>query len=153
MVLNIGGKNYTIEFTIEASLYSACTEKVTTLMVALSKTSSEEDVKGVVSAIADVPQTALTMFYAGLMENHGEEIRSVADAKELIKVYFKERKDDEQGNFYALMELMIEQMGNDDFFKLIGLDKMFQEQSESNKTVKKPQDHKKKATTTKAGEK
>lgn len=148
MVLNIGGKDYTIEFTIEASLCNKCTEKVTGLMVGLAEAENEDDIKGVVKSIADVPQTTLTMFYAGLLENHSDEIKSMDDAKELVKTYLKEHREDGTGNFYALMELLIEQMGNDDFFSLIGLDKMFQTE-ETKKQAKVPQDHKKKTTTKK----
>ena len=144
MVLNIGGKDYTIEYSIEASLCNECTEKVTGLMVGLSEAQSEEDIKGVVKSIADVPMTTLTMFYAGLIENHADEVQSMADAKQLVRVYMQEHKEDGTGNFYALMELLIEQMGNDDFFNLIGMDKMFQ--TEEVKPMKKPKDHKKKTT-------
>lgn len=148
MVLNIGGKDYTIEYSIEASLCNECTEKVTGLMVNLAEAQSEDDIKGVVKSIADVPKTTLTMFYAGLIENHADEIQSMEEAKELVKTYMKEHKEDGTGNFYALMELLIEQMGNDDFFSLIGLDKMFQTDEET-KPKKVPQDHKKKTTTKK----
>lgn len=148
MVLNIGGNDYTFEYSIEASLCNECTEKVTGLMVGLAEAQSEEDIKGVVKSIADVPQTTLTMFYAGLLENHSDEIKSMDDAKELVKTYLKEHREDGTGNFYALMELLIEQMGNDDFFSLIGLDKMFQTE-ETKKQAKVPQDHKKKTTTKK----
>lgn len=148
MVLNIGGKDYTIEYSIEASLCNECTEKVTGLMVGLAEAQSEEDIKGVVKSIADVPRTTLTMFYAGLIENHSDEVQSMEEAKELVKTYLKEHKEDGTGNFYALMELLIEQMGNDDFFNLIGMDKMFQTEEEV-KPKKVPQDHKKKTTTKK----
>lgn len=148
MVLNIGGNDYTIEYSIEASLCNECTEKVTGLMVGLAEAENEDDIKGVVKSIADVPQTTLTMFYAGLLENHSDEIKSMDDAKELVKTYLKEHREDGTGNFYALMELLIEQMGNDDFFSLIGLDKMFQTE-ETKKQAKVPQDHKKKTTTKK----
>lgn len=149
MVLNIGGKEYTIEFSIEASLCNSCTEKVTNLMVGLSESQNEEDIKGVVKSIADIPSTTLTMFYAGLLENHSDDIQSMDDAKELAKTYLLEHKEDGDGDFYSLMNLMVEQMGNDGFFNLIGLDKMFQTEEEMKNTVKVPQDHKKKSTTKK----
>ena len=43
------------------------------------------------------------------------------------------------------MELLLEDMGNDGFFELIGLDKMFQTE-EKKKAPKTPQDHKKKTS-------
>lgn len=148
-VLNIGGVDYTFEFTIEASLYSECTEKVTGLMANAGMAQAEEgnameQVKGMLSTMADIPTVAMTMFYAGLMEHHSDTVRSLKDAKVLVKKYLAEHKDDDKGNFYAIMQDMMECMADDDFFKLIGLDKMFQ--TESKKVTKMPQDHKKKTT-------
>ena len=42
------------------------------------------------------------------------------------------------------MEKLIEEMANDGFFGMIGLDKMFQ--AEQRREPKKPQDHKKKSS-------
>lgn len=144
-IINIGGKDYKFEFTIEASLYNECTTKVTELMFALGEAEGKEDVKELISTLSDIPQTTLTMFYAGLLENHGEDgdnsILSKKDAKKLIKVYFDEHKEDETGNFYGVMQLMIECMADDDFFKQIGLTQTAQQ---SEKVTKIPQDHKRK---------
>lgn len=154
-IINIAGKDYKFEFTIEASLYNECTEKVTGLMFALSGSDGKEDIKDILSSLADIPQTTLTMFYAGLLEHHGEDgdgtILDKKDAKKLIKQYFEEHKEDGTGNFYGVMLEMIACMKDDDFFKQIGLDKMMtqeeEEQAEAQKKEpKKPQDHKKKAT-------
>lgn len=157
MVLTIGGKEYTFEFSIEASLYSDCTERVITLMTGMFGAEDDNAIKKILSSIADVPGTTMVMFYAGLMEHHSEEITSLEDAKALVKTYLLEHKKDGNGNFYALMELMIEQMENDDFFGLIGLDKVMKNmekaiqnvEEEQKPQVKVPQDHKKKSTTTK----
>lgn len=158
-VLNIGGIDYTFEFSIEASLYSEVTEKVTSLMVGAGYSQSEEEdskeqVKGMLATMSDIPTVAMTMFYAGLIEHHGAlgdgRVKSIKDAKALVKTYLAEHTDDDKGNFYAIMQEMMECMADDDFFKLIGLDKMFQ--TNEKKVTKIPQDHKKK-TTTKATEK
>jgi hypothetical protein len=157
-VINIGGKDYTFEFTIEASLYNECTEKVTLLMSNIFEAQSSENVTEIIKSIADIPQTSLSMFYAGLLENHGVEgdgsITSEKDAKKLIKQYFAEHKEDETGSFYGVMNLMLEIMGDDDFFKQIGLTDMATK-AEEQKVQKMPQDHKKKTTRTaaKTGEK
>lgn len=147
--LTIGGKDYHIEFTIEASLYNECTEKVTGLLSSIGEAANKEELKGILSSIADIPQTTLTMFYAGLLEHHGEEgdrtILSKKDAKKLIKQYLEEHKEDNTGNFYGVMEMLIGQMGEDGFFELIGLGQMMSQTTEQ-KTPKVPQDHKKKAT-------
>lgn len=161
-VITIGGINYTFEFSIEASLYSECTEKVTGLMVGAgtahnkdSNKSEEENeknnIKSMLATMSDIPTVAMTMFYAGLMEHHGTlgdgRVKSIKDAKTLVKTYLAEHKEDDKGNFYAIMQEMMECMADDDFFKLIGLDKMFQQTEEDEKKVAKmPQDHKKKAT-------
>ena len=153
-VLNIGGKDYTFEFTMEASLYNECTEKVTNLLMSISEAGKKEDVKAMIMSMSDIPQTTLTMFYAGLLEHHGAEgDQSVPDkkaAKELIKKYFEEHKEDETGNFYGVMGLMIEVMTDDDFFKQLGLEQMVKN-AQTEKKPKAPQDHKMKAV--KASEK
>lgn len=141
-VLEIGGKNYTFEFSIEASLYNECTEKVVELMSKMSG----KDVKAVISGMSNVPKVAIAMAHAGLLEHHSEEIMSENDTKALIKQYLVEHKDDENGNFYSLMEIMFDCMGDDGFFKLIGLETMSEK---AVKEMKKPQDHKKPAKATK----
>lgn len=147
-VINIGGKDYTFEFTIEASLYNECTEKVVTLMSSMEDAKDKESTKELISSMSNIPQTALTMFYAGLLENHGEDgdgsVMDKKDAKSLIKKYFAEHKDDETGNFYGIMSLMVDIMEDDDFFSQIGLNQLAEGQTK--KQPKTPQDHKKKAT-------
>ena len=140
-LITIGGKEYKFEFSIEASLYGEVTEKVASLMFALDEAGDNDDIQKMVSSLADVPKTSLTMFYAGLLEHHSHEIRSIEDAKKLVKEYFSE---DKEQNFYALMQDMIECMNDDDFFKQNGLGQMMAVPTE--KEVKKPQDHKKKTT-------
>lgn len=129
-VINIGRKDYTLEFTIEASLYNECTEKITGLMYSISDAQNKEDIKTMITSMSDIPQTTLTMFYAGLLEHHGEDgdgsVATKKDAKRLIKKYFEEHKEDETGNFYGVMELLIGVMGDDGFFKQIGLEQMGQ---------------------------
>lgn len=159
--ITIGGIDYTFEFSIEASLYSECTEKVIGLMVGAGtahtkdKNKSEEEnekdnIKSMLSTMSDIPTVTMTMFYAGLIEHHGVlgdgTVKTIKEAKKLVRVYLEEHKDDEKGNFYALMQEMMECMADDGFFKLIGLDKVFQ-QTEEKKVTKIPQDHKKKTTT------
>ncbi len=143
-ILNIGGKNYTVKFSIEASLYSDCTERVSSLMTRIGDTKSKEDIYEFIKGIADVPRTALDMFYAGLLEEHGVDgdktILSIKDAKNLVKIYFDEHKNDEKGNFFALMMDLFEVMGDDGFFGLIGLNHVT---ADMKKGAKKPQDHKK----------
>ena len=44
-VLEIGGKNYTVEYSIEASLYSDCTVKLMDLMGAMETKDPKEAIK------------------------------------------------------------------------------------------------------------
>lgn len=156
MTIKIGDKEYTIEFTIEASLYNDCTEKVVGL---ISSVAGDNDLASVIETMSDVPQTTLTMFYAGLLEHHGEDgdgtVKSKTDAKRLIKKYFEEHKEDETGNFHGMMGLLLDQMMNDGFFKQIGLVQMMENASQAlaEKTPKKPQDHQKKQPSKKVTEK
>lgn len=151
-LLNIGGKEYKIEFTIEASLYDGCTEKVTGLMLKIAEAEDKKAIKEMISTMSDIPQTALTMFYAGLLEHHGAEgdgsVTSLKDAKVLIKQYFAEHAEDGTGNFYDVLQMLMEQMGEDGFFKQIGLEQMMNQTENQKKAPKTPQDHKKKTTKT-----
>lgn len=158
LTLNIGEKEYNIEFTIEASLYSECTERITGLLQDITEAQEKENIKEMISKMSDIPQTTLTMFYAGLLEHHGEDgdgtVLTKKDAKRLIKEYMAEHKDDETGNFYGVMVMLIDQMGEDGFFKQIGLQQaMTQTEETEKKPPKTPQDHKPKNTKTKSGEK
>lgn len=150
MNLTINGKEYNIEFTIEASLYNECTEKVVNLMTNIMTSAENENIKDMISSMSDVPQTTLTMFYAGLLENHSDEIQSIADAKVLIKKLMKE--NEQYSNFYDIMQGLMECMSDDGFFKQIGLEQMMSEDNQTEKVTKMPQDHKKKTTTKKKTE-
>ena len=149
-ILTINSKEYMFEFSIEASLYNECTEKVTSLMVGIGAAQDKEDIKEIVSTISNIPLVAMTLFYAGLMEHHGingdKSVITMASAKELVKEYLSEHKEDGQGNFYAIMNEMIACMGDDGFFELTGLSQMMKGEDEeaTKKTPKVPQDHKKK---------
>lgn len=154
-VLNIGGQDYKLEYTIEASLCEECTEKLiyflgntigSTQVLTDEMTDEEKEkatttiIKNSISGISNLPQTALSIFYAGLLEHHGPSgnntIRSKQDAKDLVKTYFKEHEEDGTDNFYDLLMICLEQMGEDGFFKRTGLEKMMA-QSEDETVTKK----------------
>lgn len=138
-IINIGGKDYTFEFSIEASMYGDCTESVMNFMFDVGNAQEEQDTRELLKTMTSIPNTAMTLFYAGLMEHHGDDITNMAQAKELVKVYFKESG----ANFYSIIQEMLECMGDDGFFDLIGLTAMT---AETTKPMKQPQDHKKKVT-------
>ena len=142
-VIKIGNKEYKFEFTIEASLYGECTEALTAFLINVGTAGG--NLKEVLKSISDIPQTALTLFYAGLLEHHGEDgdgtVTTKKDAKRLIEQYFEDKKDTDEADFYSIMALMISVMEEDGFFKRTGLEKILTAGME--KAPKKPQDHKK----------
>ena len=145
-VLKIGKEEYTFKFDIEASLYSECTEKVTSILFAMAGEEGKDAKKAFLSSLSDIPQVALHMFHAGLLENHDV---TLSESKKLIAQYIREHREDETGSFYGVMNMLLEDMGEDGFFEMIGLDKMLSkvtDQVEKVKEPKVPQDHKKKAT-------
>lgn len=132
--ITIGGKEYTFKFSVAASLYDDCIKSILDGFVTggkLEASAKNEDIdttiNEVLSTFANIPQKAITMFYAGLLENHEDEIKSIKDARELIRKYIEENKD-ENGkltkSFYDILSEMMEIMYEDNFFELIGLDKM-----------------------------
>ena len=154
--MTIGGKEYSIEFSIEASLYGECVTKIFDMFMGIAAVRGQADalekantndvdslkdlMKGAVMSMTDIPQTALTLFYAGLLEHHGTEegdgsVASLQDAKHLIKEYMFENSG---ANWYDLMNLMVEQIGADNFFERIGLDKMLKQTEEKSENNPKP---------------
>ena len=139
-IVKIGGKEYKLEFSFEASMYSDCVSSVMNILGGLSG----DDMRTQIASMSDIPKTAVTLLYAGLLEHHGEEL-NLKDAKMLARQWILEQGED--GNFYALMKLCIDQMGEDGFFKLTGLEDMLtQEEEEAKPAPKTPQDHKRKTT-------
>src|SRR5699024_12341392 len=84
---------------------------------------------------------------AGRSQEHGRHangdgrVTNMEAANRLIAKYIKEKEDTEDGNFYSIMEMCINQMTEDGFFKLVGLDRVIQAGKAKTRIV--PQDHKK----------
>ena len=150
-IITINSKEYTLEYTIEASLYKEGVEALTRYMMQMDP-SMLESPEAVISSIADLPRTVLRMFYAGLLEYHSEEVKAEKDAKMLLKEYFTEHKDDETGNFYGMMTVIFECMKDDGFFNQLGLTQMLAEPEATEKVTKITQDHKRNQVS-KAGDK
>ena len=108
-ILNIGGQDYKLEYSIEASLYADCVSGLTSLMTDIEIAGEESNIKKLLSGISNIPQTALVMFYAGLMEAHGThpdgdgKVPNIETAKKLIAQYIKEHSGEELGDFYGIM--------------------------------------------------
>ena len=150
--ITIGGKEYVFEFSIAASLYNECTEEIMNGFVSggmIQSAAQDNDIEGAmhqfISSVANIPQRALTLFYAALMEHHGVEfgdgtIGSKKAATKLLGEYMKEHPDDNDGkgkSFYDVMSEMMELMVADNFFEMIGLDKMMEGLSDEKPKRKK----------------
>lgn len=142
-LLHIDGEDYKLEFSIEASLYNDCIEKVVELMYNLDAGQGSKDIKQVLSGFSDIPNTAITCFYAGLLEHHGTEsgdgrVPNILTAKELAKKALRS-EDIDINNWYDLLTLCTGQMGEDGFFELIGIDAILsaEEQTKSRRGRKK----------------
>lgn len=153
--LIIGGQEYKLEYSVEASLYADCTTSIMKLTANVEEGDKESNIEKILSGVSNIPQTALTLFYAGLMEYHGDhpdgdgKVPNKQTAKRLISLYIKEHTEDDSGNFYSILNMCMDQMKEDGFFKLTGLEAMLSagedETDSKKKTPKVPQDHKKAA--------
>lgn len=142
-ILNIGGEEYKLEFSIEASLRSECIEKITEIMVVMSSVNedSAENRGDVLKGLSNIPNTALECFYSGLLEHHGYDgdgrVKSINDAKRLVITLFSDADESGYKNWNDILALCVDQMAEDGFFELIGL-------VDKPKEPKSPQDHKRK---------
>lgn len=129
--ITINKQDYKFEFTIEASLYPECTETIMSSFVSAGmaqnlaeKEDGRSAVDELLKTMANIPQKTLTLFYSGLLENHN---LSKEEAKELLKEYLKESGK----SFTDVLQEMMSILDEDNFFDLIGLNKMFQPNEES----------------------
>lgn len=132
--ITINKKEYTFEYSIEASLYNECTKSVMDMFIKggfIQGEAEQGDTDGamnnIIQSIADIPERALTLFYAGLLEHHGSEgdgsVLSKSDAKKILADFLKEKKK----SFRDVLGEMIELMVKDNFFDLIGLTEIAKE--------------------------
>ncbi len=142
-ILPIDGKEYKLEYTIEAALYDNCVEKIIDFFGKLSVFENEESITNgmekdkkfevrvklmqqALSGVFNLPETALVVFYAGLLEYHGEcgdnTVKTINDAKQIVKKYFQEHAEDGKDNFYDLLSICMQQMEEDGFLKRTGLE-------------------------------
>lgn len=116
MKLTINNKEYTITFGTEAAYHPEAIEE--TARMFLDNLVKGVSIKRMISFMAAVPKATLTLFYAGLLEHHGENgdrsIRKENDAKKLLKAYFAENPD---VSFADLLSELVKQIGEDDFIE------------------------------------
>ena len=138
--ITIGKKEYTFEFSIEASLYDDCTTEIMDTFVKSGMAMSaadDNDVEGALEnfleSIALIPQKTLSAFYAGLLEHHGPDadksVNSKSDAKKILKTYLEESNKSFRDVFAEMIELMV----NDNFFEKIGLNQITDELTKETK--------------------
>ena len=156
--LTIGGNEYKLEYTFEASEHKDTVQKMFKVLsgaylmrkgVVIDETDEEKAKEAMVNAmidgsaemVADVPHIVKSAFYAGLLEHNP---KSEEEAYSLMKEYMKENKI----SYRKLFEDIKECMEDDGFFDLSGLTEMLQEMNGTPKKTKKvPQDHKKPTST------
>ena len=156
--LTIGGNEYKLEYTFEASEHKDTVQKMFKVLsgaylmrkgVVIDETDEEKAKEAMVNAmidgsaemVADVPHIVKSAFYAGLLEHNP---KSEEEAYSLMKEYMKENKI----SYRKLFEDIKECMEDDGFFDLSGLTEMLQEMNGTPKKAKKvPQDHKKTTST------
>ena len=138
--LNIGDKEYVLEFSFMAAKHKQLINKMFKMLSGSylgrsGLTGAEDETKadrasalidGVADMYAEMPDTVMTAFYAGLMENNA--VMNEAEAGKLLKQYFKDSHD-ESATFPGMFDLIKECMQDDGFFKLTGLDKMLENQA------------------------
>ncbi len=119
----IDGKEFTIKYGLTTLVDSPeCVEPI----IKLIHLNEQKDIplnKRFEPAMRDIPQITSLLFYAGLLEHHGEDgdrtVLSLNDAKSLLKKYFKE--NEEETTFLDLLAELTEQMAKDDFLALLGM--------------------------------
>ncbi len=170
MQLITKNKTYTIEFTFEAAespivqlAFDYFSGAYMMKAIAVDKTDSEltesdklknqvAQLDALIGGVANMPKLAIDFLFMGLLENHGADgdgtVLNRSDAKRIYKDFCKENQEDALAMHSGLFEALREQMVEDGFFKRIGLEQMMENMSKPNeKTVKMPQDHKKKVNT------
>mgnify|MGYP000023906999 CR=1 FL=1 len=167
MDFKVEDKEYILEYTFEAAENQKCVDAMTdifggAMMTKIDESKSEAlQIRDFLMTISDLPRMAMDMFYAGLLENHGEDgdgtITSRLDAKRIYKKFCKENPDDAMAeSYYGLITVISEQMEKDGFFKRTGLadilEKMGKAAQETEKEAKRPTDRKRKQPTKKQKE-
>lgn len=126
--LNIGDKEYVLEFSFQAAKHKQLINKMFKMLSGSylgrsGLTGAEDETKadrasalidGVADMYAEMPDTVITAFYAGLMENNA--VMNEAEAGKLLKQYFKDSHD-ESATFPGMFDLIKECMQDEWFFQ------------------------------------
>lgn len=126
--LLIDGKEYTLRYGGEAAFDDDFLASISVFFGEIALAENENNILQMIKGMAKIPQISLTMFCAGLKENHGmgpKGDKTVPDkekAKSLLMTYVKDHKS----NFSAVLNMCVQQMQKDGFLQLIGLDGMLE---------------------------
>lgn len=168
MNITVNNKKYTIEYTFEAAHNKKCVDACWNQFTgagmmknaALNELEDSETANkvmtldNIIGFMSDIPETVITLLYAGLLEHHGPDsddpvINTGRDARNLYKQFCKENPDSEWASDMEMFSAIKVQMEEDGFFKRIGLEsflKQMNQAEEEEELPKKPQDHKKKTS-------
>lgn len=146
--ITIGGKEYTLNFNIMASLYSECTEMIMNEILAYGKTLGAVEMNDVddmldklIKSVSNTTEETVTLFYASLLEYHGTRrgdgtIKAKDDALDLLYIYLDENPEK---TLYDVYSELLEVIAEDNFFEKTGLN---QRLNQMFKTEEKPKKRK-----------
>lgn len=158
--ITVNGEEYTLKYSMRATMHNDCVKQITKILI--ESDADEGDANGLSDMIADVIPTVKDCFYAGLIEFHGTHkngdgrIKGREDSDELLFNLIMENEDNsesEYSDFFGVLGALIDCMGDDGFFRLIGLERMFKQTEEEKPTQKPKRGRKPKNPTTEVGEK
>lgn len=145
--LTKGGRNWKLEYTFEAAHYQRCVEKawdyfsgamaLREAAAAEGKSQAEQQMgvmNGIINSMVAIPDLVLLFIYAGLIEHHGREIKTEADARQWYKEYCLDYPDTTDVD---MLEKIRQCMEDDGFFRRIGLDKMLESMKTDQKKGRK----------------
>lgn len=149
--LTVGGKEYTLEYSIGASLYEECVTSVVSLLGSAAMDDDNDESKEAmlerIGLMGGIPKVAATVLYAGLLEHHGtgeyasdSSDGSIPDKRAvlgLFRTFNEEHKESGDGSWMDIFNLCLECMGDDDFFGLIGLNQLMEQATPKKRTRKK----------------
>lgn len=131
--VTIGGTEYTLKYSMRATLENDCIRQVTKVLV---ETDTSEDAEGISNLVADIVPTVRDTWYAGLIEAHGThkygdgKVPDKNTADELLFELIDENADNEDSeysDYFGVMQALVQCMNDDGFFKRIGLERMFRD--------------------------
>lgn len=155
-IINVEGKEYTLRWGIRASMHKNLVNRMFKILTGAYVAGNIENdnnrtlglvLDGTADMVADIPETVLIAFHAGLQQYHPMDN---TESYELLEKYMEETKVD----FFTLFEEVKQAMEDDGFFDQSGLTKMIekmtgaiQEEAKVVKMPKAPQDKKPKKQT------